>query len=442
MIHAPEIERSILGAMISRPTSIDKVRVEITPEMFFDQNYRTIYEAILYLDQNTDIALLAERLKKVGKLEDVGGPYGLSQLLQGEIYGNVSAWCAVVKQKYARRKAIEIGALLQQIGNDEMKDELDSFTEIDKAHQQLSDILFGSRQAELFSDVAVESLRQLKERIERHRSGEIPGIKTGIKLLEQVTGGWIPGDLVVLAGRPGMGKTALALHFVKMAAEQRKHVYVFSLEMTNPRLVDRMIIGHSKIDPYKYRMGRLSDTEYDRASGWAAEHSDMPIFMDEKSLVSIDYIVSRCRMMARRRQLDLVIIDYLQLINMAQEKGTTRDQAIGVVTRKLKAMAKELNVPVLLLSQLNRMVEDRSDKRPSLRDLRESGNIEQDADLVLFAFRPAYYDIKEFEGEPTNGVMVLDIAKHRNGDSNLDVKFYHNDSLTDFYDEQLTDMPF
>ena len=168
----------------------------------------------------------------------------------------------------------------------------------------------------------------------------------------------------------------------------------------------------------------------------------MDDIMDEKSLVSIDYIVSRCRMMARRRQLDLVIIDYLQLINMAQDKGTTRDQAIGVVTRKLKAMAKELNVPVLLLSQLNRMVEDRSDKRPSLRDLRESGNIEQDADLVLLAFRPAYYDIKEFEGEPTNGVMVLDIAKHRNGDSNLDVKFYHNESLTDFYDEQLTDMPF
>jgi replicative DNA helicase len=304
----------------------------------------------------------------------------------------------------------------------------------------LSDLLFGNYQVQTFQDIAHQSLAELKSRIAFAQQGLAGGISTGLRDLDTALGGWSNGDLVIIAGRPGMGKTAIALHHAKVAAQQDKHVYMFSLEMTNTRLADRVIVGETDVNNYRYKLGRIGDHDLQTIETWVQQRSNLPIHLDEKSFVNIDYIVSNARMRKRKNQLDIMVIDYLQLIDMAQDRNGTRDQAIGVVTRKLKSLAKELNIPILLLSQLSRKSEDRGgDRRPKLHDLRESGNIEQDADIVIFCYRPAYYGIETFavgcENQPTAGMMVLDVSKNRNGESNVDIICEHNESLTQFLDK-------
>lgn len=430
---ALDIEKATLGALLSLPATLDKGITELRPEIFYRDSHQRIFKAITDLHRESkgvDLLTVTERLKQTNELEMVGGVWALTELTQN-CFGAFDEWVAILKQKYARRECIRIGSELMTVGFDDTIDELESYNVIDSNHKTLSDILFGSSKAQTFYDIARESMLELYNRMRN----EINGIRTGIKDLDQALGGWANGDLVIIAGRPGMGKTAIALHHAKVAAKKGKHVYIFSLEMTNTRLADRVIVGETGIDNYKYKLGEVTDIEYQAVKRWVETESNLPIHLDEKSFVSIDYIISNARMRKRSNQLDLLIIDYLQLINMAQEKNGTRDQAIGQVTRKLKSLAKELNIPILLLSQLNRKVEERTTKRPMLADLRESGNIEQDADIVLFVYRPAYYKIEEHDGLSTAGLMVLEAAKNRNGISGVDIKCYHNESITNIYDE-------
>jgi len=425
---AIEIEQQVLGALMTLPHTLDKALLNLRPEVFYKTTNQIIYQAIIELhraSKGVDMLTVAERLKQTGQLEQVGGAYYISTITTGNI-GPFDEWCAILKQKFSRRECIRIGSELVNVGYDDSIDELESYNTLDANHKILSDLLFGSVNIDTFQDVAREALKELKGRMD----SEITGITTGIRDLDITLGGWSNGDLIVIAGRPGMGKTAIALHHAKVAAKLNKHIYMFSLEMANTRIADRVIVGETGINNYQYKLGNVNGEEYERIKTWVESKGNLPIYLDERSFVGIDYIISNARMRKRKNQLDMVIIDYLQLVDMAQEKNGTRDQAIGIVTRKLKSLAKELNVPILLLSQLNRKVEERSNKRPSLQDLRESGNIEQDADIVIFCYRPAYYGIEKYLDNDTKGLMVLEVSKNRNGMSNVDVLCEHNESLT------------
>lgn len=431
---AIEIEEAVLGSLMLFRESQDYASINLKPEMFYKDANQKVYKAIetLYkLNKGIDMLTVTEQLRKTNELEDCGGPYYVTKLTDN-CYGNFAEWCLILKQKYTRREAIRIGNELMQTGYDDLNDELQGYETIDAAHKTLSDLLFGTSNLTDFHTVAQQAYQELIERMTRAHSNELPGMDTGLNELNALTGGWSKGDLIVLAGRPGMGKTAVALHFAISAAKAGKWVYMFSLEMTNTRLADRIIVGQTQVDNYCYKTGRLHDTQISFVQSWVENSSGLPIYFDEKSFVSVDYILSNCRMRKRKYELDIVIIDYLQLIDIEVSKGGTKDQAIGTVTRKLKSMAKELEVPVILLSQLNRKVEDRGDKMPQLSDLRESGNIEQDADIVMFCYRPAYYNIEEFNKQSTHEMMVLDVAKHRNGEANINIFARHNDSLTRF----------
>ena len=436
---AVEVEEAVLGAAMLEREALQQIADYVKPQIFYKETHQIIYRAIHTLfnrSEAVDILTVVNQLKSTGELEAVGGAYFISELTSKiSTTANIEYHARIIMQKFIRREAIRIGHELQTIAYDDTIDELESFTAIDFQHKQLSDLLFSNFQACSFAELAQESMKELAERINRYINNIAPGIRTGLFDLDKLIAGWGNGDLIVLAGRPGMGKTAIALHFAKVAAQHRNKIYMFSLEMTNTRLVDRIIVGETNIPNQDYKLGRITDEQYQTLSDWIAANAGLPIYLDERSFVTIDYIVGNARMRKRRGELDMLIIDYLQLIDITVERNGTKDQAIGIITRKLKSLAKELNIPIILLSQLNRKVEERADKRPSLHDLRESGNIEQDADIVMFTYRPAYYKIAEFEGVPTDGVMVLDIAKHRNGLSNVHVVVKHNESLTNFYDE-------
>jgi replicative DNA helicase len=229
-----------------------------------------------------------------------------------------------------------------------------------------------------------------------------------------------------------MGKTALALFLTKHAALAGDAVLFFSLEMAAWRLADRLILGETGINSHSYRHGTIDQTDNEKIYQIADQFSTLPIFIDEQSSPTIDYIIASSRLAVRKYKAKLIVIDYLQLMNMREQRGQTRDQAIGLVTRKLKQLAKELQLPVILLSQLNRSLESRSSRVPTLADLRESGNIEQDADMVLLLFRPAYYNLSDFRDHETNNILWILTEKFRDGDAK-DIIIRHNDNPSDFY---------
>lgn len=259
--------------------------------------------------------------------------------------------------------------------------------------------------------------------------------------MDRLLSGFHGGDLIIVAGRPGSGKTSVMLNFLKAAAIAKFPVCAFSLEMTSVRLSDRLILSESGISARDYRMGKFSQTDYEKLS--KAQHllSGLPIFIDDRSGVTMQYIRGIARMMHKRGQCKVLFIDYLQLLSSTVDKKYNREQEIAQISGQAKALAKELNIPVVLLSQLNRDCEKRTDKKPELSDLRESGAIEQDADIVMLVYRPEYYGLKAMDGEPIKNVGKLIVAKHRDGPVG-EVKFSYNESLTKIYDFTVGKIPF
>jgi len=437
-----EIEKALLRNIITVGKSAmdDVAHLLKTSDLFYDERNKQLFNLIhkLYRSNMTiDMFTLTE-----GADENTIN-YVMDLITESNavitIGQNTNAdYINILQQKYVKRRAIEAFYDLQKKLFDTLAPDYEAYYTIEKAYQQMSEILHGKHTIAPISEIVQKSIEKLNERIEIRNSGKLPGIHTGLKGMNEMIAGWQSGELYVIAARPGMGKTALALHFAEHAARNGSPVLFFSLEMADYKLTDRMIIGETGIISSKYHQGDINHLDVENIILKAGYISSLNIYFDEQSGIDIDYIVSASRLAVRKKDIKMIIIDYLQLINMKLKPGQTRDQAIGEVTRCLKQISKELNIPVLLLSQLNRSLESRSNKEPNLADLRESGNIEQDADAVFMLYRPAYYNDSSFlfeKGLPSDKENILGImtGKYRNG-LGIDIMVEHNPTLTKFYD--------
>ena len=423
---------------------VDDVIDILQPDAFYKDAHKHIFEAILQLFTETqpiDLLTVSTQLKKNGKLELAGGDFYLIQLTQKiASSAHIEFHSRIILQKFIQRSLIRISSEIIEESYDETTDVFDL---LDKAESKLYEVTQGNIKRS--SETAQSLVLQAKKRIEEIAGKEgLSGIATGFEKLDQVTSGWQPSDLIIIAARPGMGKTAFVLSMARNVAIQFGHaVAVFSLEMASVQLITRLISSETGLSSEKLRTGKLEKHEWEQLSTKVKDLEKAPLFIDDTPSLSIFDLRAKCRRLASQHGIKLIIIDYLQLMTAGGngKGGGNREQEISTISRNLKALAKELNVPVIALSQLSRAVETRgSSKRPLLSDLRESGAIEQDADIVSFIYRPEYYKIEEWDDDeqsPTAGQAEFIIAKHRNGGlENIRLKFLGHlgkfDNLEDF----------
>ncbi|MEO7978606.1 replicative DNA helicase [Flavobacterium sp.] len=440
-----DLEEAVLGAMMIDKKGVDDVIDILQPDAFYKDAHKYIFEAIVQLFTETqpiDLLTVSSQLKKNGKLELSGGDFYLIQLTQKiASSAHIEFHSRIILQKFIQRSLIRISSEIIEESYDETTDVFDL---LDKAESKLYEVTQGNIKRS--SETAQSLVLQAKKRIEEIAGKEgLSGVATGFEKLDKVTSGWQPSDLIIIAARPGMGKTAFVLSMARNIAIDFGHpVAVFSLEMASVQLITRLISSETGLSSEKLRTGKLEKHEWEQLSTKVKDLEKAPLFIDDSPSLSIFDLRAKCRRLASQHGIKLIIVDYLQLMTAGgsgKGGGGNREQEISTISRNLKALAKELNVPVIALSQLSRAVETRgSSKRPLLSDLRESGAIEQDADIVSFIYRPEYYKIEEWDDDeqsPTAGQAEFIIAKHRNGSlENIRLKFIGNlgkfDNLEDF----------
>ncbi|EGD47750.1 replicative DNA helicase [Ruminiclostridium papyrosolvens DSM 2782] len=408
-----EAEQSVLGSMLIDKEVVPVVMEILKPEDFYRPDHKEIYDVIIELfdrAQPIDLITVSERLKLHGKLELVGGLEYLTNIAtEVPTTANVKHYAKIVEEKALLRKLIKASTDIVDLGYNASEEV--SYI-LDKAEQNIFDIL-QKRSSQGFvpiKDVLVDTFNKLEELY--NNSGNITGIPTGFADLDFKTSGLHNSDLILIAARPAMGKTAFALNLAQNAAvHSNVPVAVFSLEMSREQLVNRMLCSEAMVDSNRMKTGKLEDNDWQKVAKALGPLSEAPIFIDDTPGVSITEIRAKCRRLKLEHNLGLVIIDYLQLMQGSRSKSENRQQEISEISRSLKILAKEINVPVITLSQLSRAPEARTDHRPILSDLRESGAIEQDADIVMFLYRDDYYNP---ETEKKN-IAELILAKHRNG---------------------------
>ncbi len=444
---ALDLEEVVIGAMLIDKKGVDEVIDILHPEVFYKEAHRHIFEAIFTLFETSepiDLLTVSAQLKKVGKLEAVGGEYYLVSLTQKVASSaHIEFHARIILQKYIQRSLIKIS---NEIIQDAYEDATDVFDLLDAAESKLYDVTQGNlkRSAETAQNLVI----QAKKRIEEIANKEgLSGIPSGFDKVDKLTSGWQPSDLIIVAARPGMGKTALTLSMARnIAVNNGVGVAFFSLEMSSVQLITRLISSETGLSSEKLRTGKLEKHEWEQLNVKVKALESAPLYIDDTPSLSIFDLRAKARRLASQHDIKLVIIDYLQLMTAGtSQKGGNREQEISTISRNLKALAKELNVPVIALSQLSRAVETRGgSKRPILSDLRESGAIEQDADIVSFIYRPEYYKIDEWDDEersPTAGQAEFIVAKHRNGGlDNIRLKFIGN--LGKFDNLDTFDSPF
>ncbi|KAF2506455.1 replicative DNA helicase [Flavobacterium foetidum] len=426
-----DLEEAVLGAMMIDKKGVDDVIDILQPDAFYKDAHKYIFEAILQLFTETqpiDLLTVSTQLKKNGKLDLAGGDFYLIQLTQKiASSAHIEFHSRIILQKFIQRSLIRISSEIIEESYDETTDVFDL---LDKAESKLYEVTQGNIKRS--SETAQSLVLQAKKRIEEIAGKEgLSGIATGFEKLDEVTSGWQPSDLIIIAARPGMGKTAFVLSMARNVSIQFGHaVAIFSLEMASVQLITRLISSETGLSSEKLRTGKLEKHEWEQLSTKVKDLEKAPLFIDDTPSLSIFDLRAKCRRLASQHGIKLIIIDYLQLMTAggSGKGGGNREQEISTISRNLKALAKELNVPVIALSQLSRAVETRgSSKRPLLSDLRESGAIEQDADIVSFIYRPEYYKIEEWdddEASSTTGQAEFIIAKHRNGGlENIRLKF-------------------
>ncbi len=413
--HSIEAEQAVLGGILLDNRALDRASGVLAPEDFYAEKHQRVYLALLALDEArepADIVTLTDMLRRRGDLESFGGPVAVAELSERTATAaNVEFYARIVHEKAILRR-------LNEVGTDISEEALAGRTSADELLESAEARVFALRGRGIGSNFeAMEPIvRRSLERVEAlyNRPEGLTGVPSGFLELDKLTSGFQEGDLIILAARPAMGKSALATNIAEHVAERTgKAVALFSLEMSKESLVLRMLCGRGRVDSNKVRIGRMSGREYADIANAAASLSEMPLYIDDAAALSVLDIRARTRRLMREHAhgLGLIVIDYLQLMR-AHSRTDNREQEISQISRSLKALAKELQVPVVALSQLNRSVESRTDKRPLLADLRESGAIEQDADVILFIYRDEYYN-RGASAEP--GVAEVIIAKQRNG---------------------------
>nr|WP_223245924.1 replicative DNA helicase [Cardinium endosymbiont of Sogatella furcifera] len=418
--HALDLEESVLGALMLEKEALVSVIDLLQPESFYKESHQEIYRAIVRLFNDSepiDMLTVVNQLRKDGKLATVGGSYYVSYLTTRiSSSANIEFHARAILEYAMRRKLIEISSMVQKHAYDPT---IDIFNTLDRTEQALFEVSDGNvrkRYLEMRS-LLVEAFDNLSNR--RTRTNGLTGIPSGFTALDRITSGWQKFDLIIIAARPGMGKTAFVLSALRNAAiDYKTPVAIFSLEMGALQLVNRLISAEAELAGEKIKQGKLMDHEWEQLLHKTAELSNAPIYVDDTPALSVFELRTKCRRLKAKHDVQLVVIDYLQLMSGDQNRGGgNREQEIASISRALKSIAKELDIAVVALSQLSRAVETRGgSKRPQLSDLRESGSIEQDADLVLFLYRPEYYGLTEDEsGNPTQGLAEVIVAKHRNG---------------------------
>ncbi|KAB1062651.1 replicative DNA helicase [Salibacter halophilus] len=427
---AVDLEEAVLGALMLEKEAVNDVIDVLSKESFYKEVHQKIYGAILTLfaeSKPIDILTVTEQLRTNGELELVGGPYYISQLTNRVASAaNIEFHARIISQKHIQRELIRISSETIKDAYDETTDVFDL---LDKAESSLFKVAEGNirKNYDSMTELIQQAIKQVEDL--SHKTDGVSGIPTGFHDLDRVTSGFQPSDMVVLAARPGMGKTAFVLSLARNTAVEFNHpVAVFSLEMSSLQLVNRLIASETELSAEKLKKGQLQDHEWQQLHAKIGKLADAPIFIDDTPALSVFELRAKCRRLKAQHDIQMVIIDYLQLMTAGGEKGN-REQEISTISRSVKSIAKELNVPIIALSQLSRAVETRGgDKKPQLSDLRESGAIEQDADMVMFIYRPEYYGITTDEaGESVEGMGEIIIAKHRNGAlENIHLKFIAN----------------
>jgi replicative DNA helicase len=416
--HSVEAEQSVLGGLLLENEALDKVADVIAASDFYRHDHRVIYEHISRLiEQNkpADIVTVAESLDSTAELNSVGGIAYLGALAQNTpSAANIRRYAEIVRERAVMRNLVEIGSnIAESAFNPQGKDAAQLLDEAEAKIFALAE--GGKRSSEGFIDIKT-LLPQVADRIDqlfqRDSTSDVTGISTGFADLDSMTSGMQPGDLVIVAGRPSMGKTAFSLNIAEnVALDSNLPVAVFSMEMGAAQLAMRMIGSVGRLDQHRMRTGRLEDEDWVRLTTALGKLNDAPVFIDESAGLNALEVRARSRRLHRQHgKLGLIVIDYLQLMS-AIRPGENRATEISEISRSLKALAKELDVPVIALSQLNRGLEQRPNKRPVMSDLRESGAIEQDADVILFIYRDQVYN----PDSPDKGTAEIIIGKQRNG---------------------------
>jgi replicative DNA helicase len=415
---ATDLEEVVLGALMLEKEAVNEVIDILSPEAFYLDKHQKIFAAIKALfgkSEPIDIMTVTNELKQRGELEMVGGAYYIAKLTNRVVSAaNIEYHARIIMQKHIQRQLI---LLSSDMIHEAFEDTTDVFDLLDKAENNLFQISENNlrRSYDSMQDLVSRAIKEIQNA--KNADDKLRGVPSGYTELDRITQGWQKSDLIILAARPSMGKTAFALNLARNAAVNfNRPVAFFSLEMSSVQLVTRLISTETSLTADKLRSGDLAEYEWQQLNTKVTPLTDAPIFIDDTPQLSIFELRAKCRRLKQQHDIQMVFIDYLQLMTAKGDKGFNREQEISTISRSLKSLAKELEIPVLALSQLSRSVEQRpGSKKPILSDLRESGAIEQDADMVMFIYRPEYYkDGVDSEDKP-KGYTIIDIAKHRNG---------------------------
>jgi replicative DNA helicase len=447
-----QVEEIVLGTLIIDGNCIDKIISIFSINLFFKPQNKIIANSLIDLYKSNsaiDLVTLVNHLKKNDNLGNAGGPSYISSLTSKVASSsNIDFHVRILQQEALRRSLIKIGNIAVQKSFDNTEDIFDVFNE---TQSELDNSLKNVVNYEIKSVGKVHD-EIIKQSISILKSGKKSGVPTGLTLVDNLTNGWQKSDLVILAGRPGMGKSTVAVCMcIYPAVKQNIPVAIFSLEMSNEQIVSRMQSYFSAVNVSKIVKKQLTENEIVEIEKTCVDLKTAPIFIDDTPNISLLELKGKCRKLVKENNVQLIVIDYLQLMRSGLNINN-REQEIAEISRGLKALAKELKIPVIALSQLSRGVESRADKKPMLQDLRESGQIEQDADMVIFCFRPEYYEIDNYEvGSQTfetKGLFMLIIAKHRNGElgeipltfihEQTKITNYNSNSFDDFYKKNST----
>ena len=431
--HSIEAEEGVLGCMLINSESIPKAIQLLDSKSFYSTNHSIIFENMVELFDNNksiDYISLTEQLKKNKQLKNVGGSYFITGLSNNAPAAhNVEYYAQIVKEKEILRRIISVAV---DISTEAYESQEDATNILDKAEQVLFNVSQDVQKGR-FKEIE-PILHEVLDIWGNRKSGALTGVPSGFYDLDNLLSGFQNSDFIVLAGRPSMGKTALALNFARnCSVENNYKVGFFSLEMSSQQLVERLITSESKIDSHLVRTGKLPKHEWKKLSESANVLSDSSIFIDDSADLNIMELRAKARQLKAEKDIDIIIIDYIQLLH-APNMSESRQQEISYISRSLKALAKELNIPVVALSQLSRAVESRTDHRPIMSDLRESGAIEQDADIVLFVYRKFVYS----KNEEDEGLGEIIVSKHRNGPTGL-VKVSFMDKFARFMNLEYSD---